>query len=589
MPARQLIRCTLITLCSCATLSSAQVTSSIRSLDVTGNTVFTTREILEGVSTKASLPLSETIVNKDLAAIRERYRQKGYLSAHVDSIERIFTADSALVDLSLRIIEGKQTVVGSIVISGQRALSASEILAQFDLSVGDPLNEAVLEQDIEALLERYERMGYPFVGCHVAEMIGKQGVEEDSLEIMLMIDEGNRVTIDEIKVVGNKETDPGVVVREARLAYGEVYNPAKVAAIKPRLTRLNIFADVFEPELYVRDKKSGLLIKVREGNTNTFDGVIGYIPGTLSGEAGYVTGLASIAMRNLFGTGRKLSFRWQREDRFSQELAIRYIEPWVFSFPANLGVGFFQRQQDTSYVRRVVDFKAELMLSEELSVSLLLTTESVIPSADSTINRVYRSNTTSYGAELQYDTRDDIYSPTSGVRYKTDYQYGTKKVSNIPPSLTSQVDARITLQKFNIDFDAYLSTFARQVLAFGLHGKELKGGQLEEGEMYRFGGMRTLRGYRESQFLGSRVAWSNTEYRFILARRSFFYVFVDGGYYLRPADDVRGIARTDAFKYGYGLGLQLETGLGNLWVSFALGQGDSFSNGKIHFGLINDF
>ncbi|HET6271599.1 MAG TPA: POTRA domain-containing protein, partial [Bacteroidota bacterium] len=516
-------------------------------------------------------------------------RQKGYLSAHVDSIERIFTADSALVDLSLRIIEGKQTVVGSIVISGQRALSASEILAQFDLSVGDPLNEAVLEQDIEALLERYERMGYPFVGCHVAEMIGKQGVEEDSLEIMLMIDEGNRVTIDEIKVVGNKETDPGVVVREARLAYGEVYNPAKVAAIKPRLTRLNIFADVFEPELYVRDKKSGLLIKVREGNTNTFDGVIGYIPGTLSGEAGYVTGLASIAMRNLFGTGRKLSFRWQREDRFSQELGIRYIEPWVFSFPANLGVGFFQRQQDTSYVRRVVDFKAELMLSEELSVSLLLTTESVIPSADSTINRVYRSNTTSYGAELQYDTRDDIYSPTSGVRYKTDYQYGTKKVSNIPPSLTSQVDARITLQKFNIDFDAYLSTFARQVLAFGLHGKELKGGQLEEGEMYRFGGMRTLRGYRESQFLGSRVAWSNTEYRFILARRSFFYVFVDGGYYLRPADDVRGIARTDAFKYGYGLGLQLETGLGNLGVSFALGQGDSFSNGKIHFGLINEF
>ena len=107
--------------------------------------------------------------------------------------------------------------------------------------------------------------------------------------------------------------------------------------------------------------------------------------------------------------------------------------------------------------------------------------------------------------------------------------------------------------------------------------------------MYRFGGMRTLRGYRESQFLGSRVAWSNTEYRFILARRSFFYVFVDGGYYLRPADDVRGIARTDAFKYGYGLGLQLETGLGNLGVSFALGQGDSFSNGKIHFGLINEF
>ncbi len=64
---------------------------------------------------------------------------------------------------------------------------------------------------------------------------------------------------------------------------------------------------------------------------------------------------------------------------------------------------------------------------------------------------------------------------------------------------------------------------------------------------------------------------------------------MDGGYDLRPAEDIRGISRSDAFKYGYGIGVQLETVLGNLGVSFALGQGDSFSTAKIHFGIINDF
>ena len=58
---------------------------------------------------------------------------------------------------------------------------------------------------------------------------------------------------------------------------------------------------------------------------------------------------------------------------------------------------------------------------------------------------------------------------------------------------------------------------------------------------------------------------------------------------MRPMDEVRGIPKSDAFKYGYGIGVQLETGLGNLGVSFALGEGDSFSNGKVHFGLINEF
>ena len=122
-----------------------------------------------------------------------------------------------------------------------------------------------------------------------------------------------------------------------------------------------------------------------------------------------------------------------------------------------------------------------------------------------------------------------------------------------------------------------------------IHGRELRSAQPEEGDLYRFGGMRSLRGYREHQFLGSRVAWSNTEYRFLLARRSFLYAFFDAGYYFRPADALRLIPQADAFKQGYGIGVQLETGLGNLGVSFALGQGDSFSNGKIHFGLINDF
>jgi outer membrane protein insertion porin family len=137
--------------------------------------------------------------------------------------------------------------------------------------------------------------------------------------------------------------------------------------------------------------------------------------------------------------------------------------------------------------------------------------------------------------------------------------------------------------------DFFQSTFAHQVAAIGLHGRELQSGQLEESEMFRFGGAKTLRGYRENQFLGSRVAWSNFEYRFLLARRSFFYGFVDAGYYSRPADDVRRIAKSEAFKCGYGVGVQLETGLGNLGVSFALGQGDSFTEGKVHVGIINEF
>jgi outer membrane protein insertion porin family len=405
---------------------------------------------------------------------------------------------------------------------------------------------------------------------------------------LLKIDEGERVTIDEIRVTGNRETNASVVVRETRLSPGEIFDPAKVNAVRTRLSRLNIFSSVSEPELYMRGTTGGLLITVQEGNTNTFDGVIGYVPGAATGQSGYVTGLVSVAMRNLFGTGRKFNVRWQREDRYSQELGLRYVEPWIFGAPVNIGGGFMQRQQDSSYVHRLIDGEADLMLSEELSIGLLYRLEEVIPSIDSThVSTTRHSSTSAVGANILYDTRNDLYSPTTGARYRIEYSFGKKDLDDasgeIPSSATSEV------QRLLVDLEFFIPAFARQVIAFALHGYEVRGKEIQESDMFRFGGARTLRGYRENQFIGSRVAWTNAEYRFLLGRRSFLFGFFDSGYYSRPADVENDVEAEDGIKYGYGLGLRTDTPLGNISVSFALGQGDSFSQGKIHIGLINEF
>ncbi len=529
------------------------------------------------------------VLAHDLQTISENYRDRGFLSARAEVAAERFSNDSSSVDLTVRVIEGRQTILGHIQVHGSRALTPAEVLDQFDVHEGNPLDETVLARDIETLLIRYEKLGYPFAQCRINAIEPQPGEVVDSLDVMLDVDEGERMTIDEIRVEGNHETDTGVILRETRLSPGEVYNPVKVDAIRQRLNRLNIFAGVSDPELYLRGQKGGLLIRVQEGSTNTFDGIIGYIPGAAPGESGYLTGLASVSMRNLFGTGRKLSVRWQREDRLSQEMALRYVEPWLFGFPLNAGGGFLQRQQDTSYIRRTVDLNTELMLSDELSVGLIVTSENVIPSSDTTITQAFKSSTTTIGGEINYDTRDDLYSPTRGARYHTDYQYGRKRISNAPLFSPVPVATNVAVQRLSIDLDCYLGTFLHQVVAVGLHGREIFSGQLEESEMYRFGGTNTLRGYRENQFLGSQVIWSNAEYRFLLARRSFFFGFLDTGYYLRPADDVRGIPKSEAFKYGYGIGIRLDTALGNMGVSLALGEGDSFREAKIHFGLINEF
>jgi len=563
---------------------------AIRSIAVRGNSVYSVREISGWLTSHSGSPFSTPALRGDSARVVDEYRAGGYLAARARFDTPSYSPDSAFVDLLLVVEEGRRTIVSRIAVEGSVRLSQGEILERFDAAPGEPLNPQVLERDIDELLARYEKLGYPFARCAVGDLTPRPGAGEDSVALTLRVDEGDRISIDEVRVEGNRETASSVITREARLAPGEPYSPAKVDAIRQRLNRLNIFSSVEEPELYVRDGHGGLLLRVREGNTNTFDGILGYLPPPVPGASGTFTGLASVAMRNLFGTGRKLSLRWQREDRLSQEIGVRYVEPWIFGFPVNVGTGFLQRQQDTTYVKRTLDLQAEFLLSEEFSLSLVVGSERVIPAVDSAgIVRAAGTSETTAGIALQYDNRDDLYSPTSGARYMTDYHYGRKLITSVPPGAAALPTGSGTVQRLGVDMEFYLPTLRRQVFAFGVHGREIRTGEVQPGEMYQFGGANTLRGYRENQFIGAEIAWANTEYRFILARRTFLFGFLDTGYYDRPGDDLLGVPAARAFKYGYGIGVRLETPLGNMGVSFALGQGDTFATAKIHIGIINDF
>lgn len=519
--------------------------------------------------------LSHSQLQADLDAIVRSYQRDGYLFATTTLTSVDVSEDSSQTNLTISVVEGTRLLLGTLTFSGNSSVNTLEISQAFATKTGNLLDESLLEADIHALLERYENLGYPFAAVQIRAITIQ--MPDSAIRLELAVDEGPKVQINEVTIAGNSETKDQVILRETRLNLPERYDEQKSRRIARRLNRLNIFSSVQEPEFYVNDHGGGLLITVAEGNTNTFDGVLGYAPG-VGGDAGLFTGLADVTMRNLFGTGRKMSAHWQRDGRNSQEVGLRYIEPWIFNLPLEFGIGFHQRQQDTTYVHRVIDGSLELLVTETFSIGGLLRHETVIPSdADQLL--VGRSTTRTAGLTLTYDTRDDAVSPTSGLRYHTDYQIGSK---------SGDVNPGTSVQRITIDGETVVPMFRNQILSLGLHGRQLTSGSIDVSDLYRFGGTNTLRGYRENQFLGSRIAWANLEYRFLLARRSFAYAFFDAGHAFLPPLGT-GSETAQRYIFGYGLGIRMQTALGNVGVSFAFGEGDSFSQGKLHFGLFNEF
>jgi outer membrane protein insertion porin family len=452
-------------------------------------------------------------------------------------------------------------------------------------------DEKNLQQQLNGILADFVRRGYPLANFSFDSVTVTAPRQTMQANLHLQFDSGPEVRIDSILIRGNKITRRAVLVRELPIQKGERFNLDKVRSIPERLKRLGYLQAVAPPQLAVDAAGRYLLdIAVIEGNSNLFNGVAGYNPGD-DKQRGFVSGLVEVKFGNLFGTGRQINARWEKRSRQTQELALRYREPWLAGYPVHLSGGFQQIIQDTSYVERRWEVAAELPLGQNFSASGHMARESIAPDSLAQIRfGIPRSRVTSVGASLRYDSTDDPLNPRRGVFYMTTVETGRKTAEE--PDRARQKFSR---DKILVDFHWLLPTFGPQVMSIAVHGRQVKSNappKILVTDQFRFGGATTLRGYREEQFRGSRVAWSNLEYRYLLSPRTRAFLFFDAGYYsgfeYQNAESPQLNAVENSI-YAWGFGGRVDTPLGIIGVDYGLGRGDPLTNGKVHVSLVNSF
>jgi outer membrane protein insertion porin family len=570
--------------------SDGQTITRVSSIEFSGNSHYSDKELLTFVASKEGSIYNDLQFTLDIQNIIKMYQDAGYIDFKVTTTGREYNFDSSSVALMISVDEGKQVTLGEIILTGNKAFSNSSILNLMATKTGEVLSTDELNTDIRDILNIYEQRGYTFAAISVESIEEYEQGAEKKIRLRIKIDENERIKIDNIVIEGNTSTKKDVITREITLGEGSSISRENLVEIRRRLENLGYFESVEQPKILKYKNSTVLLIKVKEGNTNTFDGILGFVPPTQTEDRGYFTGLVNLSIRNLFGTGRKVEARFKKEIKSTQELELSYLEPWFLGYPINLSTDFMQRIEDSTYIKRELGLRTEAMITKKFTVSGIFDFERVIPTINSTSSfTIFDSRLLAAGVEIRFDSRDYIYNPASGILYKTSYSVGQKKIYNASSFENQDVPADFTIQKGMLDLDFYYSFFKRQSTLVGVHGVEIRSPRFEAADLYRFGGINSVRGYREGQFLGSRVAWSNLEFRYSLTRRSFAALFYDMGYYRKPADEQFNVPVQEGFIYGYGLGIRIETALGMFGVSYALGRGDSILEGKIHFGLVNDF
>jgi outer membrane protein assembly factor BamA len=454
------------------------------------------------------------------------------------------------------------------------------------------INTAKLARVREKLLTYYENRGYPFASTYMEGV----NISGDRVSGQIRVRPYDLFLVDSLHIKGEVKVHPSYMRKLTGISPGDPYNEENIRKISSRIRESLFLKEIrpFELEFF----KGGVDVYtyLEKTRSSQFNGIIGVLPGHSKTGKVQVTGEVDLLLLNSFGRGESLYFGWNSLEPQSQELDVQMAYPYIFN--SNIGVGFtFDLiKQDTSYLNLnpVLDLRFYLGGSSYLTAFIDHFSSSIIsksglenavvlpPQADVTSNL--------YGFGVYYSSLDYSLNPSAGWDIDASLGIGSKiirKNSAISELAYEGVDLNTTKIQSTAIISFYQPLAGSFVLHLSTRAGLLRNDHLFENELFRLGGINSLRGLEENSVYASSYWTGTIETKFLFDQGSAMFLFFDGGYYER-ADDF-----TSDYPIGFGAGLQLRTAAGIFMLNYALGR--QFNNpinigeAKIHIGYLNRF
>jgi len=447
---------------------------------------------------------------------------------------------------------------------------------------------------LDNIIVNCENHGYPFATIKLDSIF----FSEKEIQASLNLDRGRFCKIDSVVMKGKEVVAPVYIYNYIGIKPGGIYDESKIKRITVRLHELPFLTESRSNEVVFDEKQTKLLLYLDSRKASQFDGVLGVAPDA-DGKV-ILTGEAHLKLQNALKRGEVVELNWKQLPAKSQDLKVYALYPYLLNTPIGIDGHLSIYKQDTTFLDVIKNLGVQYMFNGTSYIkafvndkeSSLLSTEglefqTVLPDyADVT--------TTLYGLSLHIEKLDYRYNPRKGFMIETTPSTGNrviKKNGDLNPVIYDSLKLRTTQYHLEFRGDYYFPLGQRQVIDVGNMTGYIYSPDLFTNELFRIGGLKTLRGFDEESIRASLYTIGKVEYRYLLEQNSFLFAFFNQAWYENASHGVV-IDRKDT-PYGFGAGINFETRLGIMSVSYALGkQFDNpvyFRNGKVHFGIISYF
>ena len=403
-------------------------TTGVARISFIGNKVYDDDTLREQIATEESAWWRFLAANDnydpdrltfDREQLRRFYTSHGYADFRVVSAVAELTPSHDNFFITFTVDEGPLYHFGKVEIDSTiKELDPLTLRPLIRIKDGELFDGEQIQKAIDTLTNAAGTRGYAFAEVHPRI---KRDRDRRTVDLILKIDQGPRVYVENINITGNNRTLDKVVRREFRLVEGDAFNRVLVDRSRTRIRSLGIFKDVdIKQSPGSQPDRVNLNVHVTEQST-----------GELSMGAGYsstssIVGDFSYTERNLFGRGQFMRASVS-VSAISKQFQFSFTEPYFLDRPLAAGFDLYKlltNYQQAAYQADITagQLRAGFPTSEFGTVGLRYTykiqTINPYPNAPIEVLLAAGQTTTSgVGYTFAYNTLDDYIKPTRGLSF----------------------------------------------------------------------------------------------------------------------------------------------------------------------------
>jgi len=431
-----------------------------------------------------------------------------------------------------------------------------------------------LKETLEFINSLLVEKGYPFSSLQIKN-IKKQ--KDFILTGELVNSNQVQRTIDTIIVKGYERFPKSFTKHYLKLKPKELLSIKSINEKASELDNLPFAKQIKDPELLFTKDSTSLYIYVEKTKSNTFDGFLGFGTNKQTNNIEF-NGYLNLGLINNLNYGETLMIYYKSDKSEQQTFDIKVNLPYLFGSPLGTELRLNIFKKDSSFVTATQLAKFIYQLNSKNSLAVGIHSEASNNLLDNSVVLISDYKALFYFINYSFlkTQKFDLLFP---VNFLFDISLGTgnRTIEDI-----KEKQNRYSLEAFKI-----FNLNDRNSIYTKFNSSILSSNNYLDNELFRFGGINSIRGFEENSLQANLYSVLNTEYRYRLSSNLFVHSILDIGYF----ENKNLLVKQKLYGFGFGFGLKTNSGLFRFNYSGGKVENQIFklSDSKIHLSLSTTF